>query len=113
MRDKLSTINFESFLKHYRPTHPSSKVYHLNSKNADKRLVRKEKPGIMDSRYDSSPWTWWYRKHPGVYNHERHHHSNSRLFGYPHWFDHFTNPNSENVYLIVILILLILCYVLR
>lgn len=116
----LSNIHFEPFSEHietkedkkinrkkfYNPNKVGGDFYHPNRR-------RMSRPSIMDTRYDSSPWTWFYRSHPQRYRHEHHHYNNSRLFGYPHWYDHFTNPTNSNIYIVVIVILLLLCYLLR
>ena len=68
-------------------------------------------PNIMDSRYDSSGSTWYYRERPRLYNDMSHYYSNPRLFGYPRWYEeYFTNPSPTTFYIVVLILLLMCCY---
>lgn len=70
-------------------------------------------PGIFDTRYDNSYNTWFYRQRPRLYNEMSQYYSNPQLFGFPQWWENFQNPVSNNFYIILILILLVICYIMR
>tara|TARA_A100001015_G_C15016562_1_gene725815 strand:+ start:1170 stop:1625 length:456 start_codon:yes stop_codon:yes gene_type:complete len=70
-------------------------------------------PSIFDTRYDNSYNTWFYRQRPRLYNEMSQYYSNPQLFGFPNWWENFQNPNSNNIYLALIIILVIICFFMR
>ena len=72
-----------------------------------------QRPGIFDTRYDNSYDTQFYRERPRLYNQQSQYYSNPQLFGYPNWWENFENPSTNNIYLVIIVILLVICFFMR